>query len=141
MKRHAGGVLAALALAACGSGGLSPSQLAASANRLCDAANEKMNAISLPETPSAGKRFLSRGIAVLAPEVTELRELGATGTFRTAVDATGAELAALRSALKGLQAGNDPVTAIKTLDQQLLPLEARANQAWQSLGIRACVSR
>ena len=141
MRRRACGVLAALALAGCGTSGLSPSQLAASANRLCDAANQRMNAISLPEAPSAGKRFLSRGIAIPHARGDGAARARGDGTFRTAVTATAAELAALRFTLKGLQAGNDPVVAIKTLEQQLLPLEAKANQAWQSLGIRACVSR
>jgi hypothetical protein len=141
MRRWAGGVLAALTLASCGSSGLSASQLRASATKLCNAAVARSAGIALPEVPSAGQRFLSRGIAVLTPEVTELRELGATGTFRDAVTATSAELAALRFTLKGLRAGNDPVVAIKTLEQQLLPLEAKANRAWQALGIRACVSR
>ncbi|MGH2870100.1 MAG: hypothetical protein ACRDNK_21330 [Solirubrobacteraceae bacterium] len=141
MRRWAGGLLAALALASCGSSGLSASQLRTSATRLCGAAAAREASIAFPERPSAGQRFLSRGIAALEPEVTELRELGAGGTFRSAVTATSAELAALRFTLKGLRAGNDPVVAIKTLQQRLLPLETKANQAWQTLGIPACVSR
>lgn len=141
MRRWAGGLLTALALASCGSSGLSASQLRTSATSLCGAAAAREATIGLPEVPSAGQRFLIRGIAVLAPEVTELRELGATGSFRDAVTATSAELAALRFTLKGLQAGNDPVVAIKTLQQRLLPLEFKANRAWQKLGIGACVSR
>jgi hypothetical protein len=141
MRRWAGGLLAALTLASCGSTGLSASQLRASAIRLCGATTRRAAAIALPEVPSAGQRFLSGGIAALAPEVTELRELGATGTFRDGVTATSAELATLRSTLKGLRAGNDPVVAIKTLQQELLPLETKANRAWQTLGISACVSR
>jgi hypothetical protein len=141
MRRWAGGLLAALMLASCGSTGLSASQLRASANLLCSAAARRAATIALPGVPSAGQSFLSRGIAVLAPEVKELRELGATGTFRDAVTATSAELAALRFTLKGLRAGNDPVVVIKTLQQQLLPLETKANRAWQTLGIGACVSR
>jgi hypothetical protein len=141
MRRWAGGLLAALTLASCGSTGLSAGQLRASANLVCGAATRRAATIALPEVPSAGRRFLSRGIAVLAPEVTELRELKATGTFRNAVTATSAELAALRFTLKGLRAGNDAVVAIKTLQQELLPLETKANRAWQTLGIRACLSR
>ncbi len=141
MRRWAGGLLAALALASCGSTGLSASQLKTIATRLCGAAAAREATIGLPEVPSGGQRFLTRGIAVLTPEVTELRELGATGTFRDAVAATSAELAALRFTLKGLRAGNDPVVAIKTLQQRLLPLEFKANRAWQRLGIPVCIQR
>lgn len=138
MRRCAGGLLAALTLASCGSTGLSASQLRASAIRLCGAATRRAATIALPEVPSAGQRFLSRGIAALAPEVTELRELGATGTFRDGVTATSAELATLRSTLKGLRAGNDPVVAIKTLQQQLRVLEQRTASAWAAVGVPAC---
>ncbi|MGB9183567.1 MAG: hypothetical protein WCB67_05840 [Solirubrobacteraceae bacterium] len=140
MRRWAGALLAALTLVSCGSTGLSAAQLRTSANLVCGAASRRAATIPLPEVPSAGQRFLSRGIAALAPEVTELRELQATGTFRTAVTATAAELAALRFTLKGLRDGNDPVVAIKTLQQELRPLEEKANRAWQALSIRGCLS-
>jgi hypothetical protein len=143
MRRSAGALLVALALAlaGCGSSALTPVQLRTRATSICNAATERTEAIALPEVPSAGERFLSRGIAVLGPELAQLKALRATGTFRDAVTATSAELAALRSSRKGLRAGNDPVVAIKTLQRQLLPLEAKANGAWRRLGISACVSR
>ncbi|HEY5188235.1 MAG TPA: hypothetical protein VII87_04320 [Solirubrobacteraceae bacterium] len=141
MRRWLGALLVALALAGCGSSGLTPSQLRTSATRICGVANQELNTIALPEAPSAGQHFISRGIAVLTPEVAKLRALRGTGTFQTAVAATAAELAALRFTLKGLRAGNDPVVAIKTLEQRLLPLETRANTAWRTLSISSCVSR
>jgi hypothetical protein len=54
------------------------------------------------------------------------------------VEATSAELTALRSTLKGLKAGNDPVVAIKTLQQQLAPAEMKASIAWSALELPAC---
>ena len=55
------------------------------------------------------------------------RRLGDHGTLRDrGRRRMQAELAALRSSLKGLRAGNDPVVAIKTLQQQLTPRRASA---------------
>lgn len=141
MRRWAAGLLAALALAGCGSSGLSGGQRRAAATRICTLAAQRLRAIALAEAPAAGRRFLIRGIAVLGPEVSQLRALGATGLFGEGVTASSAELAALRFTVRGLRAGNDPVVAIKTLQQRLVPLEARANGAWRRLGISACVSR
>ena len=59
-------------------------------------------------------------------------------TYARALAATKQELGALESAVKGLKAGNDPVVAIKTLEQQLLPLEQRAASAWTAVGVPAC---
>ena len=64
-----------------------------------------------------------------------------SGSLHVATLAMQGELAALRSSLKGLRAGNDPVVAIKTLQQQLIALEQRANGAWRTLKVPACVSR
>jgi hypothetical protein len=134
------GVAAALMLAGCG-GGLTAAQVRARATEVCDRAVDRSAAIRLPETPSGGQRFLAQGISVLAPEIRALRSLGDHGSIHTAVSAMEAELAALRSSLKGLRAGNDPVVAVKTLQQQLVGLELRANTAWQTLRVPACVSR
>ncbi len=61
-----------------------------------------------------------------------------SGDFHAAVQATDAELTALRSTLRGLRAGNDPVVAIKTLQEQLKPAEAEAGTAWTTLQLPAC---
>jgi hypothetical protein len=47
-------------------------------------------------------------------------------------------LALLRSALRGLKAGNDPVVAIKTLQDELGPAEDAAGHAWQEVDVPAC---
>jgi hypothetical protein len=44
----------------------------------------------------------------------------------------------LQSSLKGLQAGNDPIVAVKTLQVQLAPLETKARAAWRALGVPGC---
>jgi hypothetical protein len=81
------------------------------------------------------------GIAVLRPELVKLRTLQGPDEYRRAVAAMAGELAALRFTLRGLRAGNDPVVAIKTLQQMLAPIEVRADDAWLSLGVGACANR
>jgi len=146
MRRRALGVLIALSVpavvvpAGCGSG-LSAVQVRNRATQACDHAADRSATIRLPEAPSGGKPFLAEGIAVLAPEIRTLRSLGDHGSIDVAVSAMQAELVALRSSLRGLRAGNDPVVAIKTLQEQLVGLERRANTAWRTLRVPACVSR
>jgi hypothetical protein len=138
-------VVSALALTACGSSSLSDTQLRTSAGRICTTANRGTARVPSPTRPADAAAYLSRGVAVLAPELTQLRALHApsdlAGDYRVAVDAAAAELAALRSAIKGLKTGGDPVVEIKTLQHRLAPLEARADNAWRSVDVDACVSR
>jgi hypothetical protein len=135
-------LMAAVGVAGCGSHTLSDSQLRARATRICRQATRSTDRIATPARPGQEAVFLSRGIAALSPELTSLKRLSApgdmSGDYRAAVDATAAELAALRSTLKGLRAGNDPVVAIKTLQQLLAPAEVRASSAWSTLGLPAC---
>ncbi len=133
-------VLAVLNVAGCG-GGLTAAQVRTRATQACDRAADQSAAIRLPKVPSDGRRFLAQGIAVLSPEIRTLRSLGDHGSIEIAVSSMQAELAALRSSLKGLRDGNDPVVAIKTLQQQLAGSELRANTAWRALRVPACVSR
>jgi hypothetical protein len=136
------GLLAALALAGCGGSSLTASQLRARATRVCTAAARRMNAIPTPGIPSQGEAFVSRGVSALSRELSGLRAIrGRPSSFRDGLAAKAAEVALLRSTVKGLRAGNDPVVAIKTLEQQLEPVEVRADAAWQALGIPACVNR
>ena len=134
------GVAAALAVTGCGSSSLSASQLRDVATRSCTATARALDRIATPSSVAAGQRFLNQGANALSGEVSELRALHATGTFGRAVQITGAELSELRSTVRGLHAGNDPVVAVKTLQARLGPLEASADQAWRALGIKACLS-
>ena len=133
---------AALLVTGCGSHTLTDGQLRTRATRICKLATLRTDRITTPTAPGQGAAFLSRGVAALTPELTALQRLTApddmSGDYRDAVDATGAELAALRSTLKGLRAGNDPVVAIKTLQQELSPAEAKASSAWTTLELPAC---
>jgi hypothetical protein len=135
----------ALGVAGCGSSSLSGPQLRARAARVCGRARVATNRIPTPDLPSAGVRFLSRGIATLAPELAALTRLRPGGdaakVYSSALAASRQELGALRFTLRGLHAGNDPVVAIKTLQQRLAPLESQANDAWGALGIEACATR
>ena len=134
------GLVAAVALAGCGGSSLSPSQLRAVATRSCTLTARQLDRIATPASVAAGDRFLYQGAHALGREVSELRALHATGTFGEAVRITGDELSDLDFTVHGLRAGNDPVVAIKTLQARLGPLEQRADQAWSSLRVKACLS-
>ncbi len=140
--RLAAALLVAALLAGCGSTALTDSQLRTRAGRICTLATQRTDHIATPRMPTQEAAFVSRGIAAMTPEVTALRRLRAPGDmaddYRDAVEAIAAELTALRSTLKGLKAGNDPVVAIKTLQQQLAPAEFTAGIAWSALELPAC---
>jgi len=132
----------ALIVAGCGTTSLSAQQLHSGAKRACLAATRTLNRIPTPQLPSGGATFLRRGIGALKPELAALDRLhpggGLAGNYVRARNATRQELAALQSTLKGLKAGNDPVVAIKRLQQQLLPLEQRAAASWAAVGVPVC---
>ncbi|MFZ1994068.1 MAG: hypothetical protein WAU75_08155 [Solirubrobacteraceae bacterium] len=135
----------ALALATAGCGGsdvMSAHQLRTGAARVCTVTAQRLNRIPTPQIPSEGAVFLRRGIAAVAPELAALSAMHPDGElgvhFRQAVSATEQELKVLQSSLRGLKAGNDPIVAIKTLQVQLAPLEAKSRAAWAALGVPGC---
>jgi hypothetical protein len=132
----------ALLLGGCGSSSLSNTQLRRKAGQICATAQRSSASIAAPTDPSSGERFLQRGIATLAPQVAALHKLKASSdlqdSYAAALRATDHELALLRSALRGLKAGNDPVVAIKTLQDDLGPAEDAAGRAWHELDLPAC---
>jgi hypothetical protein len=138
----AAALVATALLAGCGSTALTEAQLRSRAGRICTLATRRTDRIVTPTMPTQEAAFVSGGIAAMTPEVTALRQLRAPGgmadDYGDAVQATSEELTALRSTLKGLKAGNDPVVAIKTLQQQLAPAEMRASIAWSALDLPAC---
>jgi hypothetical protein len=81
-------------------------------------------------------------VAALSPQVAALHRLkppdDLADDYTAALRATDRELAVLRSTLKGLKAGNDPVVAIKTLQHDLDPAEDAAATAWHAVGVPAC---
>jgi hypothetical protein len=141
----AAAVALALALAGCGSSSLSSTQLRTRAERICTTAERRTDRIASPASPKDAARYLNRGISALTPELAALKTLRPPGDlanqFQSAIAATDAEVRALRSAVRGLKTGDDPVVEIKTLQQKLAPLEAQGNAAWEAVDIRSCASR
>jgi hypothetical protein len=139
------GAISLAVLGGCGSTSLSTAELRTQAGRICTIANRQTDRIPTPSTPAGGAAFLRRGIAVLRPELSALRSLLAGGTasreYATSMSAFAQKLNLLGGTLHDLTAGEDPVVAIKTLQSQLAPIEARENGAWEALEIPACVNR
>jgi hypothetical protein len=137
-------VSAALVLAGCGSGALSISELRTDATRICLRAGEQTGALGPPSNPAVAASFLSRGIAVLRPELRALRALRPPGSgaeaYAHALSAFAGEVNALATAIAGLRGGADPVLAIQSLQRRLAPLEAAADGAWRLLRIPACLN-
>jgi hypothetical protein len=134
-----------LALCGCGSSSLSKTQLHDQATRICTTADRRTNRIPTPSSPAGGATFLAQGAAALTPELKGLEVLrpprDVAHVYSTALRASSAELSALRATLAQLDRGGDPVSSIRALQHKLAPMEARANGAWQTLAISACVNR
>jgi hypothetical protein len=144
-RRVTPALLVAVALAGCGTSSLSAVQLRTAATRVCTVAGRRLSRIRPPGLPAQGSTFLRRGIAALKPELAALGRLSPPGDlaahFNGARAATAKMLKLLQSTLQGLKAGNDPVVAIKTLQQELIGPEAQAAAAWHAAEIPACAPR
>jgi hypothetical protein len=141
-------IAAAVAVSVGGCGGttkLSTIQLRNQAALICAAAARQADAIPAPTTPGRSSAFLRRGVAVLRPELGHLRALRPSSdvadVYATAVGAFSQKVAVLTTTLRGIQKGDDPVVAIKTLQQRLAPLESSEDGAWRALEVPACVNR
>ncbi len=141
----AGAAALALALAGCGNSPLTTSALRTRATRVCRLGNARAGRIPTPVLPAEGVTFLKRGISVLAPELSALVRLRPSGraaaVYATALRAFRLELAMVQATAASLRRDADPVIAVKTLQRELAPMQARANAAWDALGIPACVVR
>jgi hypothetical protein len=137
--------LAALMLAACGNDRLPANELRSRATRICEAAGKRTDVIPAPGSPAQGAGFLQKGLATLRPELSALKGLkpptDLDQVYTTAIDAFSHKVTALEGALSQLNSGADPISAFKQLQQQLAPIEAAENGAWQALQIPACVNR
>lgn len=146
MKRCAAiAALVVLGLGGCGgSSSLTADQLRAEATELCTLAGLQTSRIPVPATPADTAAFLQRGIAVITPELRQLRRLRPpqelAAVYATGTGAIAQELAALRAALATVNRGDNPVTATKALGQKLAPLRLEATGAWNALQIPACLS-
>lgn len=136
---------ALLALTGCSSAPLSLTQLQKRAGAICRKTDRRLTALSPPTAPAGTRRFLSAGLAAMTPEVRGLHRLSASreanDVYQDAVQATSAELAAVRGAVAALRKGAGPVATVRGLERRLRPLESQADGAWQALDIPACLSR
>ena len=134
----------ALLLAGCGSSTLSSGQLHHRAARICTSAQQRSESIPAPNDPDRALRFLRRGIAALAPQLTALHKLkppsDLAGDYDAALRAGDRELSVLRSTMQALHGGEDPVTAIKALQRKLDPDEDAAASDWRAVGVAACTT-
>jgi hypothetical protein len=132
-------------LAGCGTATLSGGQLRTRAAQICTIASSEFARIPNATSPGRARAFVRAGIAVIAPEQAELRRLTPPSELAAlwghALDLGERELAALRQTARELGTAADPVTAVRTLEQRLAPLEAAATSAWQALAVPACIPR
>ena len=138
-------VLAATAIAGCGgSGRLSSTDLHNQATQICALTGKQTDRIKSPASPAGSAVFVRQGITALTPELAQLRKLrppsDAQDVYTTAISSSAKKLELLRAASGQLARGDDPVSALQTLEQQLAPVVQQENGAWQSLGIPACVN-
>jgi hypothetical protein len=131
-------------LAGCGSRTLSAGQLHHRAARICTSAQQRSESIPAPDEPEKAARFLRRGIAALAPQLTALHKLKPpdelADDYDAALRASDRELSLLRSTLHALDHGEDPVMAIRALQRKLDPDEDAAAGAWRAVGVHACTT-
>lgn len=141
-----GVLVAAAAVAGCGGGSsLSSDQLHTQATQICSLASARTDRIGTPSQPAGSAVFLHRGIAVLGPELTRLRTLHPPGdladVYSAALGSFSQKLNALQGAARDISRGADPVTAMKSLQKKLAPIESQENGGWQALGLAACLER
>lgn len=134
----------ALVLTGCGASTLSASALRTRASRLCNAAIRRSDDIPLPTQISGGATFLEHGIAVFGPELEQLRKLAPparlASAYRVALGDSGQQLDALIASDHNLHHGADPVLAIKALEVELGPIDARDQASWRAVGAPACAN-
>jgi hypothetical protein len=141
------GALIALAVAGCGSGSrLSARQLRLQANAICSQANRRTARIPTPRGAAGTAQFLNRGIRVFTPELVKLRRLDppnedVADVYRTSLQAFSQKLSALKQALRELDHGVSPVTAMTELARRLTPIESSEDAAWRALEVPACLNR
>jgi hypothetical protein len=132
----------AIALAGCGTATPTTGAFRAGATRVCTRAIAKAGRVPPPATVADTTTFLRRGTAVLRSELAELRALRAptaqTTAYAAALTADQRELDLLDAVVHDLDLGADPLSAVKTLQRRLSPLEAADAAAWRALDVPAC---
>lgn len=146
MRRHAAllTVVSVLAVSACGSTPLSVSQLRSDATRICQAAAGRGERLPSATSPAGAAAFLRSSAPILRQQLDNLRALTPPSqlakTYNSAVAELAEQVRLLSATVKRLAAGADPLAAIRSLQQQLSPSEARGDAGWQQLGIPACAT-
>jgi hypothetical protein len=145
-RRGLAALVTGLVLAGCGHTSLSLIQLRSRASTICARADRRLQAIPAPSTGWQARGFLRRGLATLGPELSQLRTLSpprdVLDVYASAMGALSAEAMALRQAVRALTAPQaDPIAELRALQRRLGPLEQQADDAWQALGVPACISR
>jgi hypothetical protein len=134
----------AVVLAGCGSSEPSDVQLRNHANAICAAANRKASAISSPSSPDGVPAFLANGATVFSAELERLRALRPPSDIKDVYEASITALAKkvdeLELTARRIHSGQDPVVAMKTLQEHLAPLESDEDHAWSALQVSACVN-
>ena len=106
------GLLVAMVLSSCGSAPLSGSALRLQASEICATANQQATRLKPPASPAATAAFLTRGIAILRPEVSQLQ------------------------ALRGTDAG----TALRGLQREIGARRGQVDTGFTTLGMPACTN-
>jgi hypothetical protein len=135
---------AVLALAGCGTAAPSTAAFRTRAARVCAHANTAGARLRPPATVSDLGTFLRHGSELLRPELAALKTLrpppSAATSYSAALRARQQELSLLDATAHDLDGGADPVSAIKTLQRRLSPVENDDDDAWRALDIPACVN-
>ena len=146
MNRAAALACAALALALVGCGGvsLSLSQLRGNATRACQAAATRAQRIPYPSSGAQTTAFLKNSVPVLSDQLSNLRSLtppaNLASKYQISIGALSEQLHLLQQTVVRLDAGAEPLGAIRALQRQLSSSEARGDAAWRELGIPACAT-
>jgi hypothetical protein len=137
-------VVGALGIAGCGSKPLSSGELQTQATRVCTLASQQTNRIQTPASPAGTAVFLRQGIAAMTPALAQLRRLrppsDAADVYSASVKAFAQKLDYLRAAAHDLAGGQDPVSTMQSLQEQLAPIVSQENGGWQALDIPACIN-
>jgi hypothetical protein len=132
----------AAALAGCGRDTLTAPSLRKRATLVCAAAVRRSDRIAVPVSNAGGVGFLAEGITIFRPELAALRKLAPpprlATPYRAALADSAQQLDALIATDHNLRNGGDPVVAIKQLDVELGPINARDRAAWREVGAPVC---
>lgn len=137
--------LAAGTLVLSGCGALSASDLRSQAADICNAQKHATSRLATPTTPAQVQVFVTRGLAIIRPEVSQLHSLeppaALRAPYRQTLSAIDRELALISATQAQVRTGTDPIDAFTSLHRQLAPLAAQEDAGWRALRIPQCTDR